>query len=215
MFGSHEVPKDGRMQLIPRDHKFYALFNEQAENIHRAAKMLVNLFENFEQIDRQVSEIKFLEHRGDQLTHNLMKKLNLTFITPFDREDIHALSSALDDVLDLVEAAATRCITYKIKKVTPGAQRLAKVILHGAEIIVSAVAQLDHPQNMLEYCEQLTLLEEEADRIKGDCIARLFEDSMDPIEVIKWKEIYEVLESSTDKCEDVADVLESVVLKAA
>ena len=203
------------MQLIPRDHKFYALFNEQAENIHKAAKMLVVLFENYHEVEKQVSEIRFLEHKGDQLTHALMKKLNLTFITPFDREDIHALSSALDDVLDLIDAAASRFITYRIKKVTPGAQQLAKVIMHGTEIIVNAVAQLNHPQNMLEYCEQLTLLEEEADRIKGECIARLFEDSMDPIEVIKWKEIYEVLEASTDKEEDVADVLESVVLKAA
>ena len=203
------------MQLIPRDEKFYGLFNEQAENIHKAAKLLVALFDNFQEVEKQVSEIKFLEHKGDQLTHALIKKLNRTFITPFDREDIHALSSALDDVLDLVEAAATRFITYKIKKVTPGAQQLAKVILHGTEIIVNAVAQLNHPQNMLEYCEQLTLLEEEADRIKGECIARLFEDSMEPIEVIKWKEIYEVLEASTDKEEDVADVLESVVLKAA
>ena len=203
------------MQLIPRDEKFYGLFSEQAENIHKAAKMLVALFENFHEVEKQVAEIKFLEHKGDQLTHALMTKLNRTFITPIDREDIHSLGSALDDVLDLIDAAASRFITYKIKKVTPGAQQLSKVILHGAEIITKAVAQLNHPQNMLEYCEQLTLLEEEADRIKGECIARLFEDSMDPIEVIKWKEIYEVLEASTDKCEDVADVLESVVLKAA
>jgi len=203
------------VQLIPRDEKFYVLFNEQAENIHKAAKMLVALFDNYQEIEKQVAEIKFLEHHGDQLTHNLMRKLNGTFITPFDREDIHALGSALDDVLDLVEAAASRFITYKIKRVTPGAQQLAKVILHGTEIIVSAVAQLNHPQNMLQYCEQLTLLEEEADRIKGECIARLFEDCTDPIEIIKWKEIYEVLEASTDKEEDVADVLESVVLKAA
>jgi predicted phosphate transport protein (TIGR00153 family) len=203
------------VQLIPRDEKFYGLFNEQAENIHRAAKMLVALCDNFQEVEKHVSEIRFLEHKGDQLTHALMQKLNRTFITPFDREDIHALGSALDDVLDLVDAAATRFITYKIKKVTPGARQLAKVILHGTELIVNAVAQLSHPQNMLEYCEQLTMVEEEADRIKGECIARLFEDSIDPIEVIKWKEIYEVLEASTDKCEDVADVLESVVLKAA
>ena len=203
------------MQLIPRDEKFYGLFNEQALNIHKAAQMLVALFENYQEVERQVSEIRFLEHKGDTLTHTLMKKLNLTFITPFDREDIHSLGSALDDVLDLIDAGATRFITYKINKVTPGAQRLGKVILHGTEFIVAAVAQLKHPQNMLEYCEQLTLLEEEADRIKGECIARLFEDSTDPIEIIKWKEIYEVLEACTDKCEDVADVLESVVLKAA
>lgn len=203
------------MQLIPRDEKFYDMFNEQAANLHKAAQMLVGLFDHFQEVEKQVAEIKYLEHKGDQLTHSLMTKLNLTFITPFDREDIHALGSALDDVLDLVEAAATRFITYKIKTVTPGARQLGKVILHGTEIIARAVAQLNRPQNMLEYCEQLTLLEEEADRIKGECIARLFEESTDPIEVIKWKEIYEVLEASTDKCEDVADVLESVVLKAA
>ena len=114
------------MQLIPRDEKFYGLFNEQAENIHKAAKMLVALFENYQEVEKQVSEIKFLEHKGDQLTHALMKKLNRTFITPFDREDIHALGSALDDVLDLVDAAASRFITYKIKKVTPGAQQLGE-----------------------------------------------------------------------------------------
>jgi hypothetical protein len=203
------------VQLIPRDEKFYDMFREQAENIHKAAKMLVALFEDFREVERQVSEIRFLEHKGDQITHALMMKLNRTFITPFDREDIHALGSALDDVLDLVDAAATRFITYKIKEVTPGAQQLSKVISHGTEIIVKAVTQLNHPQNMLEHCEQLTLLEEEADRIKGECIARLFENSTDPIEIIKWKEIYEVLEATTDKCEDVADVLESVVLKAA
>lgn len=203
------------MQLIPRDDKFYGLFNEQAENIYKAADLLVAMFRDFRDIEKQVTEIKFLEHKGDQLTHAVMKKLNLTFITPFDREDIHALSSALDDVLDLIDAAATRFITYKIKQVTPGAQRLGNVILHGTQLIVTAVSELRHPQNMLQYCEQLAMVEEEADRIKGECIGHLFEDSMDPIEVIKWKEIYEVLEASTDKCEDVADVLESVVLKAA
>ena len=202
------------MQLIPRDEKFYGLFNEQAENIFKAATMLVSLLDNFKEIEKHVSEIRFLEHKGDQLTHTLMKKLNLTFITPFDREDIHALGSALDDVLDLVDAAASRFVTYKIKEVTPGAKQLGKVILHGTEIIVKAVAQLSHPQNMLDYCEQLAMVEEEADRIKGECVGRLFEDSLNPVEIIKWKEIYEVLEASTDKCEDVADVLESVVLKA-
>jgi hypothetical protein len=202
------------VQLIPKDEKFFDLFHEQAENIHRAAQMLVDLFDNFRDVERTVSEIKFIEHKGDQITHSLMMKLNKTFITPFDREDIHALGSALDDVLDLVDAAASRITIYKVKQITPGAQQLSKVILHGTEIIVKAIAQLNHPQNMLEYCEQLTLLEEEADRIKGECIARLFEDSTEPIEVIKWKEIYEVLEATTDKCEDVADVLEAVVLKS-
>lgn len=203
------------MQLIPRDAKFYELFRQQAENIQNAARRLVDLFEDFHDVEKKVAEIKFLEHKGDQLTHSLMMKLNQTFITPFDREDIHALGSALDDVLDLVDAVAGRMVVYKVKAITPGARQLAKVIEHGAEILAKAVSQLSKPQNILEYCEQLTFIEEEADRIKGECIARLFEDSMEPIEVIKWKEIYEVLEATTDKCEDVADVLEAVVLKAA
>lgn len=203
------------MQLIPRGVKFYELFREQAENIHLAAQMLVNLFEDFKDVEKRVSEIKFLEHKGDQLTHELMMKLNQTFITPMDREDIHSLGSALDDVLDLVDAAASRLVTYKVTSVTPGARQLSKVILHGTDIILQAVSELNKPHNILEYCEKIAMLEEEADRIKGECVARLFENSTNPVEIIKWKEIYEVLEATTDKCEDVADVLEAVVLKAA
>jgi uncharacterized protein len=201
--------------FIPREVKFYELFRAQADNIHKAAQMLENLFENYQDVEKRVAEIKFAEHKGDQLTHELMMKLNQTFITPFDREDIHSLGSALDDVMDLVEAAATRFLTYKVKSVTPGARQLAKVILHGTEILKKAIGELEKPQQILEYCEQIHQIEEEADRIKGECVGRLFEDSGNPIEIIKWKEIYEVLEATTDKCSDVADVLEAVVLKAA
>lgn len=203
------------MGLIPRETKFYELFREQAANIHKAAQILVNLFENYTDVEKHVAEIKFAEHKGDQLTHELMMKLNKTFITPFDREDIHSLSSALDDVMDLVDAAASRLVIYKVTGVTPGARQLSKVILHGTEILSKAIAELERPQQILEYCEQIQQIEEEADRIKGECVGRLFEDSANPIEVIKWKEIYEVLEATTDKCSDVADVLEAVVLKAA
>jgi predicted phosphate transport protein (TIGR00153 family) len=203
------------VQLIPRDGKFYDLFNDQAQNIYEAAQVLVILFRDFKEVDKRVAEIKVAEHKGDQLTRSVMTKLNQTFITPFDREDIHALSSALDDVMDLVDAAASRLITYKVKFVTPGALQLADVILRGAEILVKAISELKRPQNILKYCEQLNQIEEESDRIKGECIARLFEDSTLPIEIIKWKEIYEVLEAATDKCEDVSDVLAAVALKSA
>lgn len=202
------------MQLIPRDEKFYGLFCEQAENILDAARKLLALFDDYRDVEKRVTEIKFVEHKGDQLTHELMMKLNKTFITPFDREDIHALSSALDDVLDLLDGVAARLVTYKIEAISAGARQLAKVILHGAEILLQAVSQLPKPTNVLEYCEQLQQLEEDADRIKGECVARLFENAVDPIEVIKWKEVYEVLEATTDKIEDVANVLETVVLKA-
>ena len=203
------------MRLIPREEKFYDLFRDQAGLIHEAALILVALFEDFKEVEKHVTEIKFVEHKGDQLTHELMIKLNKTFITPIDREDIHALCSALDDVLDLIDGAAARLITYKITAVTPGALQLAKVIQHASEILVRAVAQLNKPENILEYCDQLTQLEKDGDRIKGECVAKLFENTSSPTDIIKWKEIYEVLEATTDKCEDVADVLESVVLKTA
>jgi predicted phosphate transport protein (TIGR00153 family) len=202
------------VRLIPREEKFYDLFRDQAGLINQAAMILVALFEDYKEVEKRVTEIKFVEHKGDQLTHELMTKLNKTFITPIDREDIHSLCSALDDVLDLIDGASARLITYKIQQITPGATQLAKVILHGSEIIVRAVAQLHRPQNILEYCDQLSQLEKDADRIKGECVARLFENSASPTDIIKWKEIYEVLEATTDKCEDVADVLESVVLKS-
>lgn len=203
------------MRWIPRDEKFYDLFSEQAENIYEAAQKLVALLEDFRDVEKRVTEIKFVEHKGDQLTHGLVMRLNQTFITPFDREDIHALSSALDDVLDLLDGVAGRLVTYKVSAIPPGARQIAKVILHGTEILRQAISQLQKPANILEYCQQLKHLEEDADRIKADCVARLFENSIDPIEVIKWKEIYEVLEATTDKVEDVANVLESIVLKAA
>ena len=203
------------MQLIPRDQKFYELFREQADNIFDAAQKLEALLADYVDVERRVTEIKFVEHKGDQLTHGIIMRLNQTFITPFDREDIHDLNSALDDVLDLIDGVAGRLITYKVKEISQGARQLSRVIVHGASIIQKAVAELSKPVNILEYCQQLQHLEEEADRIKGECVARLFENATDPIEVIKWKEIYEVLEATTDKVQDVANVLETVVLKAA
>src|SRR3990167_7691235 len=130
------------MQLIPREEKFFELFREQAENLHEAAHKLAALFENFHDIEKRVSEIKFIEHKGDQLTHGLMMRLNKTFITPFDREDIHALSSALDDVLDLMDGVAGRLITYKVTAAQPGARQLSKVILHGSEILLHAITEM-------------------------------------------------------------------------
>ena len=202
------------MGLIPRDEKFYELFREQAEIVEEAAAKLESLLNDFQDVHRQVREIEFAEHRGDQLTHTVMMRLNKTFITPFDREDIHELSSALDDVLDLIDGVAGRLVTYKVKDTTPGARDLGRVIHHGSEILLRAIRELNKPVKILEYCRQLKQLEEEGDRIKGNCVGQLFEHSVDPIEIIKWKEIYEVLEITTDKIEDVANILETVILKS-
>lgn len=203
------------MRLIPRDESFYDLFNQEAQCIHEAAQKLVELFNNFQDVEKRLLEIEFAEHKGDQITHTLIAKLNKTFITPFDREDIHALSSALDDVLDLIDGVGSRIKHYRVQDTTPGAQRLSGLILHGTEIIAEAVAQLKKPSNIMVRCDQISQLEKEADDIKGECIAHLFENGTAPVEIMKWKEIYEALEATTDRCEDVADVLEAVVLKAA
>lgn len=201
------------MGLIPRDEKFYDLFLEQAQNLLDAARKLSALMENFTDVDKRVTEIKFIEHKGDQLTHELMMRLNRTFITPFDREDVNALGSALDDVLDLMDGVAARLIIYKVASIPDGARQLARTILHGTEILQQAISELNKPANILKYCQQIEHLEKEADRIKGDCVGQLFENAVNPIEVIKWKEIFETLESTTDKIQDVANVLETIILK--
>jgi predicted phosphate transport protein (TIGR00153 family) len=203
------------MQLIPRDDKFYELFRQQAENVCEAARKLVTLLDEMQDVERRVTEIKFVEHKGDQMTHDLITRLNKTFLTPFDREDIHALNSVLDDVLDLIDGVAGRLITYKVTTIPEGARQLSRVILHGTEIVFRAVSELHRPAHILEYCHQIKQLEEEGDRIQRACLARLFEDSTDAIEIIKWKDLYEVLEETTDRIDDVANVLETVILKSS
>ena len=204
-----------RFSLIPREMKFFDFFDEITAVITRAAVKFLDMLTNFDNLAARGIDIKKCEEDCDLIIERMLKALDRTFITPIDREDIHALCSALDDVLDLIDGAAARLITYKITAVTPGALQLAKVIQHASEILVRAVAQLNKPENILEYCDQLTQLEKDGDRIKGECVAKLFENTSSPTDIIKWKEIYEVLEATTDKCEDVADVLESVVLKTA
>ena len=201
------------MQLIPRDEKFYGLFKEQAENIYKAAKLLVAMFDNFQEVEKQVSEIKFLEHKGDQLTHALMKKLNLTFITPFDREDIHELAAKLDDVLDFINAASARLVMYRITSPPPAAGELAGIILMQSQRLQEAVSLIQKNGNVLAQCVEINRLENEADQVAQQAIARLFEYEKDPINLIKVKELLEFLERATDKAEDVANVLETVVLK--
>ena len=203
------------MRWIPRDEAFYSLFQKQAENLHHGAMELVDLFKNYHDLDKKVASIKAIEHEGDIMTHEIIRRLNQTFITPFDREDIHSLSSALDDVLDLIDASASRAVIYKIKKSSEGARELTRVIVNGTDVIRQMVANLKKHDGILESAEKLTELEKEGDKIKDHQIANLFEELKDPIEVIKWKELYEVLEAATDKCEDVGDVIESVYLKSA
>ncbi len=201
-------------RLIPREEKFFEFFTKAANNILDGAKVLVQMTDeqagDFEKGWKQVED---LEHVGDKITHQIIRKLNRTFITPIDREDIHALTVALDDVMDLIEAVAARMTLYKIKQPTEEARKLAYVILKSAEEIVKAVSNLERLDDVMEHCIEINRLENEADDISREAIAALFDKGHDPIDVIKWKEIYETMETATDRCEDVANIVEAVALK--
>ena len=199
--------------LIPKEEKYYEMFESAARNIHQGARLLQEMMEHYQEPEKQTKAIRDVEHEGDTITHDIIRKLNQTFITPIDREDIYALTSALDDVLDMIEAISDRMVMYKISGPTDVARQLAGVIYKSTEEIVKAVAQLRNLGDVGPYCIEINRLENEADRLSRDAVAALFEHERDPIEIMKWKEIYEQLEEATDKCEDVANILENVILK--
>jgi predicted phosphate transport protein (TIGR00153 family) len=202
--------------LIPKDEKFFVMFKEMTTTIIEGAQLLKELMDHFE--DPQLSQkmIKDVEHKADHLTHDIIKKLNKSFVTPLDREDIYALSGALDDILDLIDASAQRIVMYNVDKPTPAAKELAFLILKSCQAIDKAVALLGGKlEPIAEYCMEVNSLENEADRVCREAVSQLFDEEKDPIQLIKWKEIYETLERATDKCEDAANILESVVVKNA
>jgi len=203
------------LRFLPREGKFFDLFIDMARNIEEASKELVELLRQYDNIPERVQGLKDKEHLGDQMTHNLITRLNKTFITPIDREDIHELASKLDDVLDMIDAVASRMLIYKIDKPTDDAIRLAELIHSAAQTLVRALGALEKHDHIIDHCIEINRLENEGDRVSRVAIARLFDDGKDPFYVIKWKEIYEVLEKAIDKCEDVANVIEGVVVKNA
>jgi uncharacterized protein len=203
-------------KLLPRESTFLQMFVQQAENVLAGTKALLEMLENYDHDAAQgVAEVRSYEHTGDTITHAIITRLNQTFITPFDREDIHELASKIDDVIDLVDTAARRFVTYDIKTVRPGVIELAKTVRDAAGQMVAAVRVLGKEDHVIDYCIEINRLENQADAQTQELIANLFEQERDPIQVIKWKEIIETLELATDKCEDVANVLETVTLKNA
>jgi predicted phosphate transport protein (TIGR00153 family) len=203
------------LRILPHEAKFFELFVDMAKNIERASQQLVELLVRYDNVAERVRSIKDIEHLGDQMTHDLFTRLNKTFITPIDREDIHELASKLDDVLDMIDAVSSRMLIYKIEKPTEDSVRLAELINTAARVLVQAIAVLEKPDHIIEHCIEINRLENEGDRVSRIAIARLFDDHNDPIYIIKWKEIYEVLEGAIDRCEDVANVIEGVVVKNA
>lgn len=205
------------MKFFPKEIDFFEIFDRASVNITKAATLLVSLMENFDNIDIRAKEIHELEQDGDMLTHDIMKKLNKTFITPIDREDLYALASRLDDILDLIWAVADRLTVFKLKESTNEAIVMSKDLLTTAEYVHKAIKKLKEKNysHVQEYCIEINRLENRIDRGFRDALGKLFDEIKDPILIIKWKEIYEHLEDASDKCEDVANVIESIVLKNA
>lgn len=204
------------VRLVPRDTKFFDMFAEVASNLGDGARLLQQTLKDFRNVDDRIRQLKDIEHRGDDMTHNILTKLNQTFITPFDREDIYRLASSLDDVLDFVYAAGVRLVMYKITAAPEPATILAEIVVKQSDQLTTALARLGKKNdNVLENCVEINRLENEADGVARAAIAVLFEKEKDPISLIKLKELYEVLETATDKAEDAANVLEGVVLKSA
>jgi len=202
-------------KLIPKEEKFFDMFISMAQNAHESSKLLTLMMEQPDKIRDTAESIKALEHKGDRMPHDLIVKLNKTFIVPIDREDIYGLSSKLDDVTDLIESIARRLVLFKVTEVSEAALELARILQRSTAAIVIAVSELQNGMKVMDPCIEINRLEDEADHIYHLALAKLFEAEKDPIALIKWKELYEKLEASLDRCEDVANVIEGIIVKNA
>ncbi|MDQ6787286.1 MAG: DUF47 family protein [Acidobacteriota bacterium] len=200
--------------LLPREDEYFTLFSQMTDKIQDASNVLVEMMQdNHGNFETYVKRIKDVEHGCDEVTHNLTVKLNKSFITPFDREDIYTLSVALDDVIDYIDAAARAILMYDIKEINEHARRFAKVIQGLAIELHSAISMLAKPDGMNEHIVEIHRLENEADDIYFRAIKELFHNSTEAVTLIKWKELYEILENATDRCESVANIVEGIILK--
>ena len=204
--------------LTPRDTKFYDLFEQDTRNLVVSAEKLVDLFDNYEDVEAKAKQLKDLEHRGDAITHEIIQRLHRTFVTPIDREDIALLANSLDDVMDFIEAAGRTAFLYGIAQPTERARELASIVAKVAyklDEVMPSLRRRNQFQWILEQCVEINSLENEADDVHHAALAELFHDCTDACEIIKWREIYQHMEDATDRGEDVANVLEGIVLKNA
>ena len=207
-----------RFSLLPRGKIFYELYQQSAENMVQTAQAMCDMVDSWDNIEDRVAQIDEYEHKGDTTTHRIVELLHRTFVTPFDREDMALLAHSLDDVVDLIHAAAVAILIYKIEAPKEGAKALADIIVSAAKEVEVTMHQLrNHPnlKQVLEHCIEINRLENAADGVFRTAMAELFENCSNPADIIKWREILEHMESATDRCEDVANVLEGVALKHA
>lgn len=206
---------------MPREGRFFGLFDDHAKLMVDGASALANIMRHYDSEEQRAAGIRQIddaEHKADRVTHDTVQLLHTSFITPFDRDDIHRLISRMDDVLDLIQDTAQSLVLYDIQKVTPEASQLADLLLHCTERVRAAVnrmASMSDAKEMLDICDQIDQLESDADQVMRSAISRLFREEADVRQVIKLKAVYESLETATDKCQDVANVIEGVVLENA
>jgi len=204
--------------LTPRDTKFYDLFEESATNLVTAAEKLVDLFNNYEDVEAKAKQLKALEHQGDTITHEIIQRVNRTFVTPIDREDIALLAHTLDSVMDFIEAAGRTAFLYRVAQPTERARQLAAIVAKMTYALNEVLPCLRHRnqfKRILEQCVEINSLENEADDVHHAAMAELFDSGKDASEIIKWRELYQHMEDATDQGEDVANILEGIVLKHA
>jgi uncharacterized protein len=199
--------------IAPRDREFFDLFDEAAGNSVRAADLLLEMIRDFPEKSELAREILIAEQEGDRITHDIIKRLNQTFVTPIDREDIYGLASALDDVVDFTEEAADFLILYKVEAPMEQSVRLAEVLLSACRQIAEAMPRMRGFKDISHYTVEVNRLENDGDRISREAMAALFDDGIDPMVVIRWKDIYERLEQAIDATERVANILEGIVIK--
>lgn len=200
-------------RLIPRDKEFFVLFNELADHLQMAARLLRDLFENPGRLDEQIRGIKAVEHKADQLTHEINSRIDRSFVTPIDREDIHALSTRLDDVIDLLDGTARRAETFHIGQVREPARRLCALIVEATEHLDKGVRGIRRPGEVNACAIEVKRIEEEGDALYHRAVGDLFKGTPDPLEVIKWKEIYDRLEQALDSCMGVVHALQGISIK--
>jgi predicted phosphate transport protein (TIGR00153 family) len=206
-------------RLMPREGRFFVLFDKHAALIVDGARALVDVLRRYEIEAERTAGLKIIEdaeHAADRITHETVQLLHTTFITPFDRDDIHRLISRMDDVLDLIQDTGESLVLYDVQQLTPAATELAELLLCCAERVQAAVkllASMAEAPKMLEICQEIDKLESDADKVMRGAISRLFRDETDVRQLVKFKAVYEALETATDKCQDVANVIESVVLE--
>jgi predicted phosphate transport protein (TIGR00153 family) len=204
-----------RLRFIPRDERFFDMFVEDSANVLSGARQLEAMLRTYDEPEKRATEIRATEHRGDEISHHIGSRLEATFVTPFDREDIYALISGLDDVLDFIEETADTFVLYRVEAPTAIAVEQASIIVKQAELLHDALGHLKGFKGLDKYWIEVHRLENEGDRIVRKAIAGLFNDDRDPINLVKWKDIYGLLEETIDKAEDVANIIERITIKHA